>query len=135
MRIGYVRVTTRDQNLHLQLDALQKAGCEKIYKETASGATKERPELAKMMTALRKGDTIVVYKLDRLGRSLQHLLELVGEIEKVGVSLVSVLDAIDTSTPNGRLVFNIFGSLAQFERELNKGKNASRFSLSKGSWS
>ncbi len=120
MRIGYARVSTRDQNLHLQPDALQKAGCEKIYKETASGATKERPELTKMMTTLRKGDTIVVYKLDRLGRCLQHLLELVGEIEKVGVSLVSVLDAIDTSTPNGRLVFNIFGSLAQFEIELIK---------------
>jgi DNA invertase Pin-like site-specific DNA recombinase len=120
MKIGYARVSTKDQNLDLQLDALSQAGCEKIFKETASGALKERPQLSKMLSHLRTGDTVVVYKLDRLGRSLQHLIELVLELEKQGVYLKSICDAIDTSTPNGRLVFNIFGSLARFERELIK---------------
>ncbi|KAA9327257.1 resolvase [Hymenobacter busanensis] len=118
MKIGYARVSTRDQNLELQLDALTQAGCEVIYQETASGATAARPELDKMLGQLRKGDTVHIYKLDRLGRSLKHLLELVGELQRRGVGLVSLTDAINTTSAQGRLVFNLFASLAEFEREL-----------------
>ena len=118
MNIGYARVSTRDQNLELQLDALNKAGCETIFQEKASGATKARPELDRMLAGLRPGDTVYIYKLDRLGRSLKHLLDMVAELEFRGVGLVSLTDAINTTSAQGRLVFNLFASLAEFEREL-----------------
>ena len=118
MKIGYARVSTRDQNLELQLDALHKAGCETIFQEHASGATKAHPELDRLLASLRKGDTVYIYKLDRLGRSLKHLLDMVAELEFRGVGLVSLTDAINTTSAQGRLVFNLFTSLAEFEREL-----------------
>ena len=118
MKIGYTRVSTRDQNLELQLDALHKAGCETIFQEHASGAPKARPELDRLLASLRKGDTVYIYKLDRLGRSLKHLLDVVAELEFRGVGLVSLTDAINTTSAQGRLVFNLFASLAEFEREL-----------------
>jgi DNA invertase Pin-like site-specific DNA recombinase len=118
MNIGYARVSTRDQNLELQLDALTKAGCETIFQEKASGATKARPELDRLLASLRTGDTVYIYKLDRLGRSLKHLLDMVAELEFRGVGLVSLTDAINTTSAQGRLVFNLFASLAEFEREL-----------------
>lgn len=117
MNIGYARVSTRDQNLELQLDALRKAGCETIFQEKVSGATKTRPELDRMLASLRKADTVTIYKLDRLGRSLKHLLDMVAELEFKGVGLVSLTDAINTTSAQGRLVFNLFASLAEFERE------------------
>ena len=116
MKIGYARVSTRDQNLELQLHALHKAGCETIFQEHASGATKARPELDRLLASLRKGDTVYIYKLDRLGRSLKHLLDMVAELEFRGVG--SLTDAINTTSAQGRLVFNLFASLAEFEREL-----------------
>jgi DNA invertase Pin-like site-specific DNA recombinase len=118
MLIGYARVSTRDQNLELQLDALSKAGCKIIFQEKASGAKADRPELERMLSQLRKGDVVCIYKLDRLGRSLKNLLELVAGFESRGVGLKSLTDSIDTTTPQGRLVLNIFGSLAEFERDL-----------------
>ena len=118
MRIGYARVSTQDQNLSLQLDALQGAGCEKIYQEKASGAKVERPELKKLLEHVREGDTVVIWKLDRLGRSLTHLVDLVNSLESRGIGLISLNDPVDTTTAQGRLVFRIFASLAEFEREL-----------------
>ena len=118
MKIGYARVSTQDQNLEMQLDALQKAGCEKIFQEKASGIKSDRPQLAAMQQALRKGDVIYIYKLDRLGRSLKHLLELTSDFEKREIGLVSIHDHMDTTTAQGRLIFNIFASLAEFERDL-----------------
>ena len=98
MKIGYARVSTRDQNLELQLDALQKAGCETVFQEKASGATKARPELDRLLASLRPGDTVYIYKLDRLGRSLKHLLDLVADLQRRGVDLVSLTDAINTAS-------------------------------------
>ncbi|GAB3310068.1 recombinase family protein [Hymenobacter tenuis] len=118
MKIGYARVSTRDQNLALQLDALAQAGCEEIYQEKASGSSAARPELDRLLAHIRSGDTVYIYKLDRLGRSLKHLLDMVAEFEFRGVGLVSLTDAIDTSSAQGRLIFNLFASLAEFEREL-----------------
>ena len=118
MKIGYARDTTRDQNLELQLDALTQAGCELIYQEKVSGASAHRPELAQLLSRLRTGDTVYIYKLDRLGRSLRHLLTVVGDLQQLGVGLVSLTDAINTASAQGRLVFNLFASLAEFEREL-----------------
>ena len=118
MKIGYARVSTRDQNLELQLDALHKAGCETIYQKKVSGASVSRPELERLLTQLRTGDTVYIYKLDRLGRSLRHLLKVVGNLQQMGVGLVSLTDAINTTSAQGRLVFNLFASLAEFEREL-----------------
>jgi len=118
MNIGYARVSTRDQNLALQLDALTKAGCELIYQEKVSGARASRPELDQLLSRLRSGDTVYIYKLDRLGRSLKHLLHVVGDLQQRGVGLVSLTDAINTTSAQGRLVFNLFASLAEFEREL-----------------
>jgi DNA invertase Pin-like site-specific DNA recombinase len=124
MNIGYARVSTRDQNLELQLDVLNKAGCETIFQEKASGATTARPELDRLLASLRKGDTVYIYKLDRLGRSLKHLLDMVAELEFWGVGLVSLTDAINTTSAQGRLVFNLFASLAEFERELIRERTA-----------
>lgn len=118
MNIGYARVSTQDQNLDLQIDALTKAGCEKIYKEKASGSKAERPELQDMLKHLRRGDNLVIWKLDRLGRNLKHLIELVAELDKMGVGLISLQEKIDTTTANGKLIFHIFCSLAEFEREV-----------------
>ncbi len=117
MKIGYARVSTKDQKLEIQTEALEKFGCEKIYKEKRS-AVKDRPELEKMLTHLREGDAVIVWKLDRLGRSLKHLIDLVSGFRENGVEFISLNDSIDTTTIQGRLTFNIFASFAEFEREL-----------------
>ena len=118
MKIGYARVSTKDQNFGLQIDALQKAGCEKLHREVVSGARTERPVLDRVVDSLRTGDVLVIWKLDRLGRSLKHLVELVNTLRERGVGLQSLNDPIDTTTPQGRLSFNLFASLAEFERDL-----------------
>lgn len=116
---GYARVSTNRQDAALQRDALEKAGCDDIFiDEGVSGAKAHRPELDRMVGMLREGDTVVVWKLDRLGRSLQNLVELVNKFDGMGVQFRSLTEAIDTTTPGGVLVFNIFASLAQFERDL-----------------
>ena len=119
MKIGYARVSTKDQNLDAQLDALKKAGCETIYKEKVSGAKKERPELQKMLESLRAGDEVIVWKLDRLGRSLPDLVSIVNKLKQRDIGFKCIQDShIDTTTPQGTLVFHIFASLADFEREI-----------------
>lgn len=120
MKIGYARVSTQDQNLSLQYDALKAIGCEKIFKEKVSGSKADRPELIKLFEHVREGDTVFVWKLDRLGRSLTHLIKLVTDLENRGIGLVSLNDPVDTTTAQGRLVFRIFASLAEFERELTR---------------
>jgi DNA invertase Pin-like site-specific DNA recombinase len=117
-KIGYARVSTADQDLALQLDALNKAGCERIFEEKASGAKADRPKLAETLAFLRPDDTLVVWRLDRLGRSLKHLIETVTSLEDQGVAFQSLTEGFDTSTPGGRLVFHFFGALAEFERAL-----------------
>jgi DNA invertase Pin-like site-specific DNA recombinase len=114
MKIGYARVSTRDQKADLQVDALKQAGCERIYQDIASGAKSARPELDKLLANVRPGDAVVIWKLDRLGRSLKHLVELVGELAERKVGLQSLNDPIDTTHAQGRLVFNLFASLAEF---------------------
>ena len=118
MLIGYARVSTFDQNPDLQKDALEKAGCEKIFTDTVSGTVPQRPALTKAKEILRKGDTLVVWRLDRLGRSLKDLIEWLNYLDTEGVALKSLQESIDTSTPTGKLVFHIFGALAEFERQL-----------------
>ena len=118
MRIGYARVSTKEQSFNLQVDALEKAGCEKVYTEAASGARAERPVLDELLRNLRPGDVLVIWKLDRLGRSLKHLVELVGILMDKSVGLQSLSDPVDTTTPHGRLTFNLFASLAEFERDV-----------------
>ena len=118
MRIGYARVSTLDQNLDLQLDALKLSGCEEIFEEKVSAASKERPQLSRLFSILRKGDSVVVWKLDRLGRSLRDLIDLISKMKDLGVTFISIQDSIDTSTATGRFTFNIFASLAEFEREI-----------------
>lgn len=118
MKIGYARVSTKEQNLTLQLDALEKEGCKKVFEEKISGAKADRPELRKMIDQLREGDVIVTWKLDRLGRSLRDLVNLVNEIQDKGAGLKSLNDSIDTTTPQGKLTFHLFASLAEFERDI-----------------
>ncbi|OWK72349.1 resolvase [Pedobacter sp. AJM] len=118
MRIGYARVSTKEQNLNLQIEALEKAGCEIIFRETISGATKVRPELDKMIAQLRKGDELLVWRLDRLGRSLKHIIDLVLSLSEEGIIIKGLTNGVDTSTINGRLFLNIMASLADYEREL-----------------
>jgi len=116
--IGYARVSTIDQGLALQLDALAKAGCDRVFQDKASGAKADRPGLTAALSFVREGDILTVWKLDRLGRSLPHLIETVNALEARGVSFRSLTEAIDTTTPGGRLIFHIFGALGQFERDL-----------------
>jgi DNA invertase Pin-like site-specific DNA recombinase len=116
--IGYVRVSTLEQNASLQIDALQQAGCERIFQDKVSGAKTERPGLHEAIDFLRDGDSLVVWRLDRLGRSLKHLLETVAHLEERGIGFRSLQEAIDTTTSGGRLIFHIFGALAEFERNL-----------------
>lgn len=120
MKIGYARVSTRDQNLDLQVDALRKSGCSDtyIYMEQITGATRERPQLKKMLEQIREDDVVVIWKLDRLGRSLADLVHLVTEIQGKGAGLLSLQDNIDTTTPQGKLTFHIFAAIAEFEREI-----------------
>jgi len=118
MLIGYARVSTTDQNLDLQLDALNKAGCEKILEDYASGAKTDRNGLGAAIESLRKGDTLVVWKLDRLGRSLKHLIEVINGLIEKGVYFKSIQESIDSSTSGGKLIFHVFGALAEFERDI-----------------
>ena len=118
MKIGYARVSTLEQNLNLQIDALRQAGCEKIITDEISGSVAERPGLTELRHALRKGDTVVVWRLDRLGRSLRHLLEWINDLQEQGIEFQSLQESIDTSTSTGKLIFHIFASLAEFERNL-----------------
>jgi len=118
MLIGYARVSTHDQNLDLQRDALEKAGCKKIYVEQMSGSSRIRPELEKTLEILRNGDTLVVWRLDRLGRSLKHLIELITKLEQREIGFKSLMESMDTTTSGGKLVFHIFGALAEFEHNL-----------------
>lgn len=118
MLIGYARVSTDDQNLDLQRDALKRAGCERMFEDKASGAKADRTGLAALMSMLRTGDTVVIWRLDRLGRSLKNLIELVERFEAAKVGLRSLQENIDTTTSGGRLVFHLFGALAEFERNL-----------------
>lgn len=118
MKIGYARVSTTHQNLDLQLDALKAEDCEKIYQDKISGSKSDRPELNRLKESLRAGDTVVVYKIDRLGRSLKHLIETIADFDDRDVSFKSLSDPIDTTSAQGKLIFNIFASLSEFEREL-----------------
>ncbi len=118
MNLGYARVSTLDQHLALQEDALAQAGCEKIFRDVASGAVDARKGLTEALEFARRGDILVVWKLDRLGRSLKHLIETVNLLHKRGVGLLSLQEKIDTTTSGGKLIFYVFGALAEFEREL-----------------
>ncbi len=118
MTIGYARVSTQDQNLDLQNDALNAAGCENIYTDKMSGAKTKRPGLEEILGFIRKGDTLVVWKLDRLGRSLKHLIQVLNQLDERGVYFKSVQESLDTSTPGGKLIFHVFGALAEFERDI-----------------
>lgn len=119
MRVGYARVSTNDQSPELQLEALRRADCTKVFTEKASGGRDDRPELTRVLTdVLRAGDTLVVWKLDRLARSLKKLIATAEDLRTAGIGLVSLTESIDTTTPGGTLTFHIFGAIAQFERAL-----------------
>ena len=119
LKIGYARVSTADQNLDLQTDALNEAGCEKIFSDRGvSGAKADRPGLDKALEHVRKKDTLVIWKLDRLGRSLSHLLSIVEDLKERGVNFASVQDGFDTSTASGKMVFSVIGAMAEYERNL-----------------
>src|SRR5919112_337736 len=118
MLIGYARVSTNEQNLSLQRDALEKAGCKREFTDQVSGTKARRPGLEEAFSHLRSGDTLVVWRLDRLGRSLRHLIDTVTELQEKGIGFKSLQESIDTTTSGGKLVFHIFASLAEFEREI-----------------
>lgn len=118
MLVGYARVSTPEQSLNLQTDDLIKEGCEKVFTDVASGAKTQRSGLEEAIKYCRQGDILVVWKLDRMGRSMSHLIETVKELERIGVGFKSLTEKIDTTTPGGRLVFHLFSALAEFERDL-----------------
>lgn len=118
MNVGYARVSTQDQDPFLQVEALKSSGCEQIFEERITGKQKERPELSICLRTLRAGDTLVVWKLDRLARSLKDLVDIIQDLDGRGVGFKSLTESIDTTSPGGRLVFHIFGALAEFEHSL-----------------
>lgn len=118
MKIGYARVSTQDQDLSLQLDALNSFGCDQIYQEKITSSAKERPQLGKMISQLRQGDTIIIWKLDRLARSLTDLVALVNRFQEMGAELHSLNDHIDTTTSHGKFTFHLFAALSEFERDI-----------------
>lgn len=118
MKIGYARVSTAVQKLEPQIDTLKSAGCKKLFDDIASGARNQRPGLDKAIEFCRKGDTLVVWKLDRMGRSISHLIQMIQQLEKKGVGFQSLTEEINTTTAGGRLIFHLFGALAEFERDL-----------------
>jgi DNA invertase Pin-like site-specific DNA recombinase len=124
MLIAYARVSTQDQTLDLQLDALKLAGCEKTYTDTASGAKADRKGLQEALDHLRPGDVLVVWRLDRLGRTLKQLIELINDLNTKGIGFKSLQENIDTTTSGGKLIFHIFGALAEFERKSSNNTNA-----------
>ena len=131
MLLGYARVSTDEQDTRLQRDALTRAGCERIYEEKASGAKENRPELTKLLDHARKGDVVIIWKLDRLARSLTQLIHTATCLRDRGVELHSLTEQIDTTSPSGKLTFHLFAALAEFERDLirqrvNAGLNAAR---------
>lgn len=123
--IGYARVSTQDQNADMQDDELRKAGCEKVFTDKASGVAADRPQLAAALEYLREGDVLVVWRLDRLGRSLKHLVNVIGDLEERGVGFRSLHESIDTTTPAGKLIFHVFAALAEFERDLIRERTMS----------
>lgn len=123
MKIGYARVSTTDQSPELQIDALERAGCETVFQEFISGKDLRRPELNRCLEYLREGDQLIVWKLDRLGRSLKDLLELVENFQEKGIEFHSLTEGFDTTTPAGRMFFKVVGSIAEFERELNRERS------------
>ena len=130
--IGYARVSTQDQKLDLQIEALRAAGCEKIFTDVASGAKAQRPGLAEALAYLRQGDTLIVWKIDRLGRSVSHLIRTVDQLRERGIAFRSLSDAaIDTTTTSGKLVFNLFAVLADFERELIRDRTRAGLAVAK----
>ena len=118
MKIGYARVSTSDQRVNLQVDALTGSGCEIVYTEKVTGKTKDRPKLNELLEKIRMGDTVVVWKLDRLARSMKDLIDLIGRFQNAGVNFVSLQDNIDTSNATGRFFFHVFGALAEFETDM-----------------
>jgi len=131
MLVGYARVSTHDQNLELQKDALQKAGCERIFMDQVSGSIAMRPGLEQTMDFIREGDTLVVWRLDRLGRSLKHLIELVTQLDQKNIGFKSLMESMDTNTTGGRLIFHLFGALAEFERNLISERTRAGLSAAK----
>ena len=132
MIVGYARVSTKEQNLDLQIEALKKSGCEKIYQDKVSGVKAVRPELIKCLANLKKGDVLTVWRLDRLGRSLKELISIVSDLKEKGVKFKSLMDGdLDTTTASGELVFNIFAVLAEFERSLIKERTLAGLSAAR----
>lgn len=119
MLIGYARVSTQDQNIDWQIDLLKKAGCERVYDEKVSGSKSNRPKLEECLRHLRSGDTLVVWKIDRLGRSLKDLLDIMASLQERKITFKSLTESLDTETPMGRLMFHIFGIVAEYERNLH----------------
>ena len=120
MKVGYARVSTKDQHLHMQEDALKNSGCKEIYHDIASGVKEARPGLEEALNYLREGDILIVWKLDRLGRSIQHLIQTVKDLNNRGIGFKSLQENIDTTTSGGKLIFYIFSALAEFERDIIK---------------
>jgi DNA invertase Pin-like site-specific DNA recombinase len=132
MLVGYARVSTQDQNPALQLDALAAAGCERVFVEKASGARRDRPELKAALDYLRKGDSLVVWKLDRLARSLKQLIETVEFLDQRRIGFRSLTESINTTSAGGKLVFHIFGSLAEFERAITRERTRAGLEAARG---